>query len=218
MARHLHGCRDPSPAGANRAHVPEPGRDCRSTLTTRRGRRLSHCEGATSAPRRRLSATGPLSDRQAPMTLAVPLDAERRAALRRMKTFAAGLLVGAAVLYVVARTWENQPDAPALAGYLRAAAEAGMVGGLADWFAVTALFRHPLGLPIPHTAIIPTRKDQIGQALGNFVGTHFLSEQAVRDRIGSAQISRRIGGWLTRPDNAERVANEVAAAARAGIG
>jgi uncharacterized membrane-anchored protein YjiN (DUF445 family) len=152
------------------------------------------------------------------MTLAVPLDAERRAALRRMKTFAAGLLVGAAVLYVVARTWETQPGAPALAGYLRAAAEAGMVGGLADWFAVTALFRHPLGLPIPHTAIIPSRKDQIGQALGNFVGTHFLSEQAVRQRIGSAEITRRLGGWLTRPENAERVANEIATAARAGIG
>jgi uncharacterized membrane-anchored protein YjiN (DUF445 family) len=151
------------------------------------------------------------------MTMAIPLDAERRTALRRMKTFAAGLLVGAAVLYVIARTWENQADAPALAGYLRAAAEAGMVGGLADWFAVTALFRHPLGLPIPHTAIVPTRKDQIGQALGNFVGTHFLSEQAVRDRIAGAEISRRIGNWLTKPENAERVADEIAAAARAGI-
>ena len=150
--------------------------------------------------------------------IALGADAERRVALRRMKSLAAGLLVLAAVIYVGARIWENQPDAPAIAGYLRAAAEAGMVGGLADWFAVTALFRHPLGLPIPHTAIIPTRKDQIGETLGDFIGTHFLSEQAVRDRLGSADITRRVGTWLARPDNAERVASEAATAVRAGIG
>ena len=154
----------------------------------------------------------------APMTPVPLLDAERQAALRRMKAFAAGLLVLAAVVYVLTRLWERGGDAPAFAGYLRAAAEAGMVGGLADWFAVTALFRHPLGLPIPHTAIIPTRKDQIGQTLGTFIGTHFLSEQAVRDRIASAQVTQRVGAWLARPDNAERVAGEVANLVRAGIG
>jgi uncharacterized membrane-anchored protein YjiN (DUF445 family) len=135
-----------------------------------------------------------------------------------MKAVAGGLLVGAAVVWWLARLWEQSADAPALAGYLRAAAEAGMVGGLADWFAVTALFRHPLGLPIPHTAIIPTRKDQIGQTLGTFIGTNFLSEQAVRDRLASAQVTRRAGAWLAVEANAERVAGEVATAVRAGIG
>lgn len=152
------------------------------------------------------------------MTPVLTLDAERRVALRRMKTFATGLLVVAAVVYVFARLWENTGDAPALAGYLRAAAEAGMVGGLADWFAVTALFRHPLGIPIPHTAIIPTRKDQIGQTLGAFIGTNFLSEQAVSERLASAQVTHRVGVWLSQPEHAERVASEVATAVRAGIG
>ena len=81
--------------------------------------------------------------------------------LRRMKAFATALLVAAAVVYVVASRAED--GGPAWVGYVRAAAEAAMVGALADWFAVTALFRHPLGLPIPHTAIIPTRKDALGR-------------------------------------------------------
>jgi uncharacterized membrane-anchored protein YjiN (DUF445 family) len=134
-----------------------------------------------------------------------------------MKTFAAGLLVLAAAVYVAATLWEQRAGAPAVAGYLRTAAEAGMVGGLADWFAVTALFRRPLGLPIPHTAIIPTRKDQLGQSLGSFVGEHFLSADVVRQRLDSADVARRAGAWLAEREHAERVTSEAAAVVRAGI-
>lgn len=144
-------------------------------------------------------------------------DVERRRALRRMKAVAGGLLVVAAVVYVIARGWERSDDAPAVAGYLRAAAEAGMVGGLADWFAVTALFRRPMGLPIPHTAIIPTRKDEVGRSLGAFVGENFLSAEVVRRRLTSADVARRLGTWLAHPRHADRVCSEVANVARAAI-
>src|SRR5215207_6188502 len=106
-------------------------------------------DSTTSAP------AGPTDLPVAPA--AARAEAGRRRDLRRMKAWALGLLVFAAVVYLLARSAE---DGRAWAGYVRATAEAAMVGGLADWFAVTALFRHPLGLPIPHTAIIPTRKDQ----------------------------------------------------------
>ncbi len=102
---------------------------------------------------------------------ALPTDAERRLALRRMKALATSLLAVAAVVFAVA--YALQDRFPWL-GFVRAAAEGAMVGALADWFAVTALFRHPLGLRIPHTAIIPTRKDEIGASLGEFVETNFL--------------------------------------------
>ncbi|MDA3649130.1 DUF445 domain-containing protein [Saccharopolyspora indica] len=132
-----------------------------------------------------------------------------------MKAVAGGLLVLAAVIYVFAR-WQESSGA-AWAGYVRAAAEAGMVGALADWFAVTALFRRPLGLPIPHTAIIPTRKDVIGRSLGDFVGSNFLSEQVVRDKLRRAEISRRLGGWLDDEEHAERVTSELATAVRGAV-
>jgi uncharacterized membrane-anchored protein YjiN (DUF445 family) len=89
-----------------------------------------------------------------------------------------------------------------------------MVGALADWFAVTALFRHPLGIPIPHTAIIPTRKDALGDSLGEFVGANFLSEQVVRERLRRVGIATRLGGWLSEPANAERVTAELATVVR----
>lgn len=144
-------------------------------------------------------------------------DVERRRALRRMKAVAGGLLVVAAVVYVIARGWERSDDAPALAGYLRAAAEAGMVGGLADWFAVTALFRRPLGLPIPHTAIISTRKDEVGRSLGAFIGENFLSAEVVRRRLASADVARRLGVWLAQPRHADQVCAEAATVVRAAI-
>jgi uncharacterized membrane-anchored protein YjiN (DUF445 family) len=93
-----------------------------------------------------------------------------------------------------------------------------MVGGLADWFAVTALFRRPLGLPIPHTAIIPSKKDELGRSLGDFVGANFLSEAVVRNRLRGAGIVRRVGNWLARPVHAERVAGELATVVRGAIG
>jgi len=146
-------------------------------------------------------------------------DLARRRDLRRMKAVAGGLLALAALTYVVAEAVARRQgsDVDVWVSYLRAAAVAGMVGGLADWFAVTALFRRPLGLPIPHTAIVPTRKDAIGRSLGEFVATYFLSADAVRGRVVSARPSARVGGWLVLPGNAERVCAEAAGALRAGL-
>jgi uncharacterized membrane-anchored protein YjiN (DUF445 family) len=141
----------------------------------------------------------------------LPTDAERLAALRRMKRVAAWLLVAAAVVFSV--SFALQETVPWL-GYVRAAAEGAMVGAIADWFAVTALFRHPLGLRIPHTAIIPTRKDEIGATLGAFVENEFLSDDVVLDKLRSIGIARRLGGWLATPENADRLTAEASVAAR----
>jgi uncharacterized membrane-anchored protein YjiN (DUF445 family) len=89
-----------------------------------------------------------------------------------------------------------------------------MVGGLADWFAVTALFRHPLGLPIPHTAIIPRKKDQIGEGLAGFVNDYFLTQDVIGERIASAQVPQRVGAWLAVPQHADQVADELGRAVR----
>ena len=81
-----------------------------------------------------------------------------------------------------------------------------MVGALADWFAVTALFRHPLGLPIPHTAIIPNRKDQIGRSLGEFVQGNFLTREVLAERLQGVHVGQRLGRWLAVPEHADRAA------------
>ncbi|WP_374727476.1 DUF445 domain-containing protein [Haloactinomyces albus] len=133
-----------------------------------------------------------------------------------MKSVATGLLLLATAIYVLAR-WQESTGAPEWVGYVSAAAEAGMIGALADWFAVTALFRHPLGLPIPHTAIIPTRKNVLGHSLGDFVGTNFLSEEVVRDKLHRAEITRRAGSWIANPEHAERVTSELATAVRGAV-
>ncbi|MFF1252059.1 DUF445 domain-containing protein [Pseudarthrobacter sp. NPDC058329] len=138
-------------------------------------------------------------------------DAEKAAALRKMKLVALGLLIAMAVIFVFA--FALQKEYPWLQ-YVRAAAEGGMVGALADWFAVTALFKYPMGIKIPHTAIIPRRKDQIGASLGEFVETNFLSEQVVQEKLASVNIARRAGEWLATPAGAERVAKEGAAVIR----
>jgi uncharacterized membrane-anchored protein YjiN (DUF445 family) len=138
-------------------------------------------------------------------------DEERAAALRRMKVLATALLGVLAVIFVVA--FALQERYPWLQ-YVRAAAEGGMVGALADWFAVTALFKHPMGLKIPHTAIIPRKKDQIGESLGQFVEENFLSEAVVRAKLDSARIAEKAGSWLARPESADRVAVEGAALIR----
>ncbi|WP_353808413.1 DUF445 domain-containing protein [Agromyces sp. SYSU T00194] len=140
-----------------------------------------------------------------------PTDAERRAALRRMQRLATSLLVLAAVVFAFA--FALQDEVPWL-GYVRAAAEGAMVGAVADWFAVTALFRHPLGLRIPHTAIIPRRKDEIGRTLGDFVELEFLSDEVVLGKVRSIDLARRLGEWLREPANAGRVADEAAVVAR----
>ena len=85
-----------------------------------------------------------------------------------------------------------------------------MVGALADWFAVTALFRHPLGLPIPHTAIIPGRKDEIGRSLGEFVEGNFMSREIIGERLARRAVARRLGEWLAEPEHAERAAGVAA--------
>ncbi|MFT4298716.1 MAG: DUF445 domain-containing protein [Aeromicrobium sp.] len=126
-------------------------------------------------------------------------DAERRRSLRRMRLVATSLLVVTAVIFVLTR------DAEGALGYVNAAAEAAMVGALADWFAVTALFKHPLGLPIPHTAIIPKRKESLGESLQDFVADNFLQPQVVRERVLAVGVAERVGAWVLEPGHAERL-------------
>jgi uncharacterized membrane-anchored protein YjiN (DUF445 family) len=145
-----------------------------------------------------------------------PDETRQRSDLRRMKAIATALLVVAAVVYVLARRADG--GGSGWVGYAQAGAEAAMVGALADWFAVTALFRRPLGLPIPHTAIIPTRKDQLGQGLSDFVGTNFLSERVVRDRLRSVGVAASVGRWLSAPKHAGRVIDEAATLLGAAVG
>jgi uncharacterized membrane-anchored protein YjiN (DUF445 family) len=132
-----------------------------------------------------------------------------------MKVVATGLLVAATLVYLVARAVED--DAPAWVGYVRAFFEAAMVGALADWFAVTALFRHPLGLPIPHTAIIPNRKEQIGRSLGEFVQHNFLTHDVLAERLRGLHAGARLGRWLAVPANASRTTAAWADALQAAI-
>lgn len=131
-----------------------------------------------------------------------------------MKAVALAFLLGAAVVYALTRLYSN---APTWVGYVQAMAEASMIGALADWFAVTALFRHPLGLPIPHTAIIPRKKDALGENLGDFVGANFLAEAVVTDKLQRVGIGDRLGNWLAQPRNAERATAELATAVRAMV-
>jgi uncharacterized membrane-anchored protein YjiN (DUF445 family) len=123
-------------------------------------------------------------------------DERRRKGLRRMRSVAVGLLVLAAIVYVATLGQDG------FWGFVNAGAEASMVGAIADWFAVTALFKHPLGLPIPHTALIPKRKDELGRSLEEFVGENFLQEEIIRDRTAAATISLRVGRWLAVPEHA----------------
>lgn len=134
-------------------------------------------------------------------------------ALQRMRLAAGALLAAMAVLYLVAVT---NHDGHPLWGYLRAFAEAAMVGGLADWFAVTALFRHPFGIPIPHTAIIPNSKDRIGDALGQFVAVNFLAADVVGARLKDQNLSGALARQLAEPETARRVAQGLLDTARAG--
>ena len=129
-----------------------------------------------------------------------------------MRTLALALLVAAAAVYLATL------DREGFLGFVNAGAEASMVGAIADWFAVTALFRHPLRLPIPHTALIPRRKDDLGRGLQEFVGENFLAEDVVRERITSARIASRVGDCLAVEANARRVVVEVAEVAVVGLG
>ena len=141
-------------------------------------------------------------------------DRERKAAMQRMKRLALGLLVLVTIVFLLAR-WQEEHHQ--WLGFVRAFAEAAMVGALADWFAVTALFRHPLGIPIPHTAIIPHRKDQIGASLGDFVQQNFLTREVLDDRLANAHVGRRLGTWLSEPANATKAGEGVADALRGSL-
>jgi uncharacterized membrane-anchored protein YjiN (DUF445 family) len=134
-------------------------------------------------------------------------DVQRARDLTRMRLIATGLLVLMAVVFVLASL--GQAHWPALA-YVRAFAEAGVVGACADWFAVTALFRRPLGLPIPHTAIIPRNKDRIGAALGGFIADNFLTEAVLQDKLRALEVARWGGAWLEQPANTKALANRIA--------
>lgn len=132
-----------------------------------------------------------------------------------MKRLALALLVGAALLYALATVLEGRHPAW---GYVAAFAEAAMVGAVADWFAVVALFRHPLGLPIPHTAIIPENKDRIGQNLASFIATHFLSTEQVLAKLRDFDAAARVAAWLSQPAHAARVGERLAGAGRWAVG
>ncbi|TWH44685.1 uncharacterized membrane-anchored protein YjiN (DUF445 family) [Rhodococcus rhodochrous J38] len=151
------------------------------------------------------------------MQLLTTDDEIKRRELRRMKAVATGFLVVAAIIYLFCR-WQETRGAGAWVGYVRAASEAGMVGALADWFAVTALFRHPLRIPVPHTAIIKRKKDQLGANLSSFVGSNFLAPEVVSAKVESAQIPLRVGSWLAEPESAQRVAKETSTVLRGVVG
>jgi uncharacterized membrane-anchored protein YjiN (DUF445 family) len=136
---------------------------------------------------------------------------ERQRNLDRMKRRATGLLVLMGAIFVATSVLEPQHT---WVGYIRATAEASLVGGIADWFAITALFRHPLSIPIPHTAIIPNRKDRIGRSLGNFVQNNFLSPDLLMTKLRAAQLSRRAAEWLNQPEHARAAAQHVASVLR----
>ena len=136
-----------------------------------------------------------------------PDDAQRQARLAAMKRRATSLLGVALLVFVAASIYE--PLYPWL-GYVRAMAEASLVGGLADWFAVTALFKHPLGLPIPHTAIVATRKERIGQILGNFVQNHFLSREVIAANLRRVHPAERASQWLADRTHAHQISRQFA--------
>ncbi|MEI2812025.1 MAG: DUF445 domain-containing protein [Nocardioides sp.] len=153
-----------------------------------------------------------MSDNIAMITPDPEADAARRRGLRRMRTVAVSLLLFAAAVYLLTL------DRDGVWGFVNAGAEASMVGAIADWFAVTALFKHPLGLPIPHTALIPKRKQMLGRSLEEFVGENFLQEDIIRDRVAAATPSLRLGEWLASPGNAQRVVDEASDIAVIGLG
>ncbi|WP_244301145.1 DUF445 domain-containing protein [Leucobacter insecticola] len=138
-----------------------------------------------------------------------PADFERLAGLRRMQTLAIVLLIFMAIVFVV--SFALQSRIPWL-GFVRAASEGGMVGALADWFAVAALFRYPLGIKIPHTNLISAKKNDIGEGLGAFIEENFLADDVVHNKLTQISGARMAGNWVSERANAERVSSMIAAA------
>lgn len=151
----------------------------------------------------------PVSPQLAP----VPDEVERQQRLDRMKRRATGLLVLATAVFAATAFLERRY---LWLGFVRAMAEAAMIGGLADWFAVTALFRHPMGIPIPHTAIIPARKDRVARTLGAFVQHNFLTREVIETRLRALHVGERMATWISRPGNARTIARQTATALAAG--
>lgn len=164
--------------------------------------------GRTSAGS--IMAGMPFSRSRSMLGARTPDDFSRLAGLRRMQRFALALLGLMAVVFIV--SFLMQGVHPAW-GYVRAASEGGMVGALADWFAVTALFRHPLGLKIPHTNLISRKKDEIGEGLGSFIEDNFLAEDVVHEKLSEISGARAAGAWLIGPGGARRTSDLAAAAA-----
>jgi uncharacterized membrane-anchored protein YjiN (DUF445 family) len=127
-------------------------------------------------------------------------DEAKRKQLRKYKAFATGLFLLMAVIFIITTILQKTNDSHWI-GYVRAFSEAAMVGALADWFAVTALFRHPLGLPIPHTNLIENSKEKLGDNLGSFVVNNFLSPQNIRPYIHKLKVSGFVGEWLGKEKN-----------------
>jgi uncharacterized membrane-anchored protein YjiN (DUF445 family) len=144
--------------------------------------------------------------------LVVKDDSEKVRQYAIMRRRATALLAAFAVLFAATAVFSHlyPAIAPFWLGMVRATAEAAMVGGIADWFAVTALFRHPLGLPIPHTAIVASRKDRIGRSLGNFVGNNFLAREVIARQLSGMHAGERAAMWLADPAHQERVARAIA--------
>jgi uncharacterized membrane-anchored protein YjiN (DUF445 family) len=144
--------------------------------------------------------------------LVVKDDTEKAIAYAIMRRRATALLAAFAAIFVAAAVVTHlRPDlAPFWTGLVRATAEAAMVGGVADWFAVTALFRHPMGIPIPHTAIVAQRKDRIGRSLGNFVGNNFLAREVIARQLAGMRLGERAARWLSEPEHQARVARALA--------
>lgn len=138
-----------------------------------------------------------------------PAEDHRVTDLRRMRIIATLLLVAMTAIFIAASFAAfNWP----WLGYVRAFAEAGMVGACADWFAVVALFRHPLGIPIPHTAIVPRNKERIAGAMGRFITNNFLTPKVLSERLAEVDAAHWIAEWLANPDNGRRIARNVALA------
>lgn len=135
-------------------------------------------------------------------------DIEKKAQLRKYKMFATGLFVFMAIVFVIMTILEKKNTAHWI-GYIRAFSEAAMVGALADWFAVTALFNYPLGLKIPHTNLIVNSKEKIGDNLGNFVVSNFLSPQNIRPYIQKIKVSHFVGEWLSKKRNQDNLVHEL---------
>lgn len=142
-----------------------------------------------------------------------PADEARRRGLRQMRFVATALLVVSAVIWLAT----IQLDQDGVWGYVNFAAKAAMVGALADWFAVTALFKHPLGVPVPHTALVKKRKAELGRSLEEFVTANFMTEEIARDRLLAADVPKRLGVWLAQPAHRERALSEFVRVGKVGL-